>query len=37
VALSGVIVPLARLETALDVDQLALRQELAGDLGQAVP
>jgi hypothetical protein len=34
--LAGVIVPLARLEAAL-VDQLPLRQELVGDLGQPVP
>jgi hypothetical protein len=37
VSLSCVVVPLARLEAALDVDELALREELARDLGQAVP
>src|SRR5918999_621016 len=37
VPLPGVVVPLARLEAALDVDQLALRQELAGDFGQTIP
>ena len=37
VPLAGVVVPLARLKASLDVDQLALRQELAGDLGQAIP
>jgi hypothetical protein len=29
-SLAGVVVPLARLEAALDVDELALRQELPG-------
>jgi hypothetical protein len=29
VSLAGVIVPLARLKAALDVDELSLRQELA--------
>ena len=37
VSLAGIVVPLSRLEAALDVDQLALRQELAADLGQPVP
>jgi hypothetical protein len=35
--LAGVVVPLAALKSALDVHELALRQELAGDLGQPVP
>jgi hypothetical protein len=37
VPLSGVVVPPARLQPALDVDELALRQELAADLGQPIP
>src|SRR5688572_5044056 len=37
VSLAGVVVPLACLEAALDVDELALRQELPRDLGQPVP
>ena len=36
-ALAGVVVPLARLEAALHVDELPLRQELTADLRQAVP
>jgi hypothetical protein len=35
--LAGIVIPLARLEAPLDIDELALRQELATDLGQAVP
>ena len=34
---AGVVVPLTGLQAAFGVDQLALRQELAADLGQAVP
>ncbi len=37
VALSGVIVPLPRLQSALDIHQLSLRQELTADFGQAIP
>jgi hypothetical protein len=37
VPLAGIVVPLARLEPTLDVDELAFRQELPADLGQAVP
>jgi hypothetical protein len=37
VALASVVVPLARLETAFNVDQLPLAQELAADLGQPIP
>jgi hypothetical protein len=37
VSLAGIIVPLPRLEAALDVDELALRQELTADLGQPIP
>ena len=33
----GIVVPLAGLQPPVDVDQLALRQELAADLGQPVP
>ena len=36
-ALAGVVVPLAGLKAAVDVHELALRQELPGDLGQPVP
>jgi hypothetical protein len=35
VPLAGVVVPLPRLEPALDLDELTLRQELAGDLDRA--
>jgi hypothetical protein len=35
--IAGIVVPLPRLEAALDVDELALRQELAADLGQPIP
>jgi hypothetical protein len=35
--LPGVVVPLARLQPALDVNELALGEELAADLGQPVP
>ena len=37
VGVAGVVLPLARLEAALDVDELTLGQELARDLGQPVP
>jgi hypothetical protein len=37
VSLAGVVIPLTGLEPALDVDELALRQELAADLGEPVP
>ena len=36
-SLSGIVVPLTRLEPPVDVDQLALRQELAADLREAIP
>ena len=36
-ALSGIIIPLTSLQASVDVDQLALRQELAADLRQPVP
>jgi hypothetical protein len=37
VALAGVVVPRAGLQPALDRDLLALAEELAARLGQAVP
>lgn len=37
VTYAGILVPLAGLEPALGIDQLALRQELAADLGEPIP
>ena len=37
VPLARVVVPLAGLEATLDVDELALRQELPADLGETIP